>query len=299
MYISKIIELRKLGYTYLKGSPYEHQALKEIDLSLNPGECLGIFGPNGSGKSTLAKIINGLLGPTSGKAVVCGIDSASKSFNKHLWKKVGFVFQYPEKQIFKANVYDEVAYGPRNLGLSEPDVRHRVHDALEKVGLIPGVYKNSSPVNLSGGERRRVAIAGILAINPEIFILDEPAAGLDAMGRKMVYEIIKNRQANGSTVIIISHDLKEIINLIDRIVILDHGAMIFDGKVKDLLAVPRILAQYKCELPDYMQVINALTDKGIKVPTGLKGMTEVACEISRILKENLNTLHNYAAKRVS
>jgi len=284
MHMSKIIELQDLGYTYLKGSPYEHQALKKINLSLNPGDCLGIFGPNGSGKSTLAKILNGLLRPTSGKAVICGIDSASKHFNEHLWKKVGYVFQYPEKQLFKPNVYDEVAYGPRNLGLSESDIKIRVLDALEKVGVKPDLYKHLSPANLSGGERRRVAIAGILALNPEIIILDEPVAGLDAIGRKMVYEIIKNRQENGNTIIIISHDLKEIMKLIDRIVILDHGTIFFAGEVQDLLAVPKILAHYKFELPAYLQVVNALVAKGIKVQTSLTSMTEVASEISRILR---------------
>lgn len=289
MHMSKIVDIRDLDYTYLKGSPYEYQALKKINLSLNPGDCLGVFGPNGSGKSTLAKILNGLLRPTSGKAVICGIDSSSKNFNEHLWKKVGYVFQYPEKQIFKANVYDEVAYGPQNLGLSESDVKNRVHDAFKKVGLTPDLYQHLSPLNLSGGERRRVAIAGILAINPEMIILDEPVAGLDAIGRKMVYDIIKNRQENGNTIIIVSHDLKEIIKLIDRIVILDHGALIFDGRVEDLLAAPKILAQYRFQLPDYMQAVNALIAKGINVQTSIKSMTEVASEISQIIRENLRT----------
>lgn len=285
--MSKIIELKNMGYIYLIGSPYEHQALKNIDLSINPGECLGIFGPNGSGKSTLAKILNGLLCPSSGSAVICGVDSSSKHFHACLWKKVGFVFQYPEKQIFKANVYDEVAYAPRNLGLRESDVDIAVNDALNQVGLNPDAYRDLSPVNLSGGERRRVAIAGILAINPEILIMDEPVAGLDGMGRKLVYEIINSQKKSGNTTIIISHDLKEIIELIERVVILDNGTLIYDGKAEQLQTLPEILAHYSFELPEYMQVINALATKGIKIHKNLKSMNEVACEISQILRKNI------------
>ncbi|WP_425804461.1 ATP-binding cassette domain-containing protein [Desulfitobacterium sp. Sab5] len=284
--MSNIIEIQDLNYTYLNGSPYEHQALKNITLSLNRGDCLGIFGSNGSGKSTLAKILNGLLRPTAGKFVICGIDSTTKHLNDHLWRKVGYVFQYPEKQIFKSNVYDEIAYGPRNLGLSESDVKSRVNDALEKVGFIPDLTEHLSPVNFSGGMRRRIAIAGILAINPEVLIMDEPMASLDPIGRKMVYDIIKNRQENKNTTIIISHDLKEIIDLIDRIVILDHGTVIFEGIINDLQANAKILTKYKFELPDYMQVIYALAIKGVKINTSIKSMAEVVSEISQILRNN-------------
>lgn len=284
--MSNIVEIKDIDYTYLNGLSNEHQAIKNITLSLNRGDCLGIFGANGSGKSTLAKIINGLLRPTAGKMIICGINSADKHLNEHLWKKVGFVFQYPEKQIFKSNVYDEVAYGPRNLGLSESEVKIRVYDALEKVGFIPDLGEHSSPVNLSGGMQRRIAIAGILALNPEVLILDEPMAGLDPIGRKLVYDIIKNRQENNNTTIIISHDLKEIIDLIDKIIILDQGAVIFEGIIDDLLDEEKILAKYKFELPDYLQVIYALTTKGVKIDKNLKSMAEVASEISLIFRNN-------------
>jgi energy-coupling factor transport system ATP-binding protein len=169
--MSNIIDIKDLSYVYLPGTPYEQQALKDINMVLNQGELLGLFGGNGSGKSTLAKLLNGLLYPSRGKVRVCGIDTSIKELRNELWKKVGLVFQYPEQQIFEANIYDEVAYGPRNLGLKEAEVKSRVYQALEKVGLLPETLVNLSPVKLSGGVRRRIAIAGVLALEPEILIM--------------------------------------------------------------------------------------------------------------------------------
>lgn len=285
--MSNIIEIQNLNYTYLSALPYEHQALKNITFSLKRGDCLGLFGYNGSGKSTLAKILNGLLCPTAEKITVCGIDLTSKHLNDRLWEKVGFVFQYPEKQIFKPNVYEEVAYGPRNLGFCEPVVRDRVYEALEKVGLRPDLTEHLSPFNLSGGMRRRIAIAGILAINPQVLIMDEPMAGLDSIGRTMVCDIIKNRQENRNTTIVISHDLKEIINLIDRIVILDDGSLILNGIVDDLLTDLETIARYKFELPDSLRIICALIAKGVKIDLNReRNISEAVTEISRFLREN-------------
>jgi energy-coupling factor transport system ATP-binding protein len=204
--MSNIIDIKDLSYVYLPGTPYEQQALKDINMVLNQGELLGLFGGNGSGKSTLAKLLNGLLYPSRGKVRVCGIDTSIKELRNELWKKVGLVFQYPEQQIFEANIYDEVAYGPRNLGLKEAEVKSRVYQALEKVGLLPETLVNLSPVKLSGGVRRRIAIAGVLALEPEILILDEPMAGLDPLGQELMLDIIKKRQEMGTqSTIIISH----------------------------------------------------------------------------------------------
>jgi energy-coupling factor transport system ATP-binding protein len=222
--MSNIIDIKDLSYVYLPGTPYEQQALKDINMVLNQGELLGLFGGNGSGKSTLAKLLNGLLYPSRGKVRVCGIDTSIKELRNELWKKVGLVFQYPEQQIFEANIYDEVAYGPRNLGLKEAEVKSRVYQALEKVGLLPETLVNLSPVKLSGGVRRRIAIAGVLALEPEILILDEPMAGLDPLGQELMLDIIKKRQEMGTqSTIIISHDLKDIIALADKIAILEKG----------------------------------------------------------------------------
>lgn len=287
--MSKIIEAQDLSYMYLPGSPYEHLALKNLNLSLNQGEFLGIFGPNGSGKSTLAKHLNGLLYPTSGAITVCGIDTKVKHLRSQLWKKVGLVFQYPEHQIFEANVYDEVAYGLHNLGLNESEIRNRVYDALEKVGLSPDSIARLAPINLSGGIRRRVAIAGILALQPEILVLDEPMAGLDPLGCKLVLDIIRNRQENrNKTTIMISHNLKEILALADKVAVLDRGALVFYGEVKKLLANMEILTRFSFELPDYLQVVQALAARGMDVNTNIRSMTEAGWEIIRILSGDLN-----------
>ncbi|NPV91346.1 MAG: energy-coupling factor transporter ATPase [Firmicutes bacterium] len=284
--MSNIIEIQGLNYTYLPGSPYEHRALRDISLSLGRGEFLGVFGPNSSGKSTLAKHLNGLVYPTSGTVRVCGIDTSVKEQRTGLWKKVGLVFQYPEQQIFEASVYDEVSYGPRNLGLDESEIRDRVHDALEKVGLAPDPTSLLSPINLSGGIRRRVAIAGILALHPEIMVLDEPMAGLDPRGRRLVLDIINRRRENrNETTVMISHNLKEILALADKIAILDRGALVFFGGVGELQADSKLLARFRFELPDYLQVVQALADRGIKVDTGIKDMNEAGSELIRVLSE--------------
>jgi len=279
----EIIEIRNLDYTYLPGSPYEHKALKKISLSLDQGDFLGVFGPNGSGKSTLAQHLNGLLYPTSGTVTVCNINTADKKLRQELWKKVSLVFQYPEQQIFQITVYDEVAYGPRNLGISETEVPVRVHRALREVGLIPENTEHLTPMSLSGGMKRRVAVAGMLALNPEILVLDEPMAGLDPLGRKLILDIIKNRQDKNETTVMISHDLKEIITMADKIAILDRGSLVFYGEVNQLLENTNILAHYRLELPDYLQVVYALADRGLNVKTNINSMKEAALEISKLL----------------
>jgi len=281
--MSKIIEVTDLNYTYLPGTPYEHKALNKIRFSLQRGEFLGIFGPNGSGKSTLAQQFNGLLYPSSGKVHVCGLDTADKRVRRSLWKKVSLVFQYPEQQIFQITVYDEVAYGPRNLGINETEVQERVDQALQMVGLVPAEIKNMTPFSLSGGMKRRVAIAGMLALNPEILILDEPMAGLDPTGRKLILDIIRNRQENHETTVMISHNLKEIINLADKIAILDRGSLVFFGGVQSLLENTDILAHYRLELPEYLQLVYALADRGLPVNINIRSRTEAGLEISKLL----------------
>ncbi len=278
-----IIQVKDLNYIYLPGSPYERHALKNINLSLEQGEFLGIFGPNGSGKSTLAQHFNGLLLPASGSVSVCGLDTADKKMRHELWKKVSLVFQYPEQQIFQVTVYDEVAYGPRNLGIGEAEVKDRVYGALDQVGLLSKDTVQLAPFSLSGGIKRRVAIASLLALEPEILVLDEPMAGLDLSGRRLIVDIIKKRQERRKTAVMISHNLKDIIALADKIAVLDRGCLVFFGTVGKLLESKDILAHFRLELPEYLQVMHALADRGFQVCTDINSITEAGDEIVRLL----------------
>lgn len=281
-----MIEVQDLNYSYLPGSKQETKALKNISLSLKSGEFLGIFGPNGSGKSTLAQHFNGLLLPQSGNVRICGMDTSEKEVSHQLWKKSGMVFQYPEQQIFEATVFDEVAYGPKNLGLGKKEIKARVDSALRKVGLNPEETEHLAPMSLSGGMRRRVAIAGVLALRSEILILDEPMAGMDPVGRRFILEIIKERKEyEKATTVMISHSLKDILSLADKIAVLDKGTLVFLGNVKELMADRGIMARYNFELPDYLQAVYLLAAEGLTVKTKIENITETGLAITRLLKE--------------
>src|SRR5665648_842324 len=283
--MSSIIEIKDLNFTYQPGSPYQRQALKNINFILNQGEFLGIVGSNGSGKSTLVQHLNGLLSPTSGEVIVCGVDTANNEFRNQLWKQAGLVFQYPEQPLFEATIYEEVAYGPKNLGLSELDMRNRVYDALEKVGLIPRETQHLAPITLSGGMRRRVAIAGILALQPKLIIMDEPMAGLDSIGRNLMLDLMKDRKQKGNeTTVMISHSLKDIWALADKIAVLDKGSLVFYGEVEKLLGKTELLTKCHLELPDYLQVVYSLAARGLKVNTTIRSIEEASSEIIKLLQ---------------
>ncbi|HEY8910091.1 MAG TPA: energy-coupling factor transporter ATPase [Desulfosporosinus sp.] len=284
--MSAIIDIKDLNFTYQPGSPYQRQALSNINFTLDPGEFLGIVGSNGSGKSTLVQHLNGLLSPTTGKVTVCGVDTTDKELRDQLWKQAGLVFQHPEQQLFEATIYEEVAYGPKNLRLSEAEVKSRVYDALEKVGLIPAETEQLAPITLSGGMRRRVAIAGILALQPRVLILDEPMAGLDSIGRNLMLDLIKNRQQKGNeTTVMISHSLKDIWALADKIAVLDKGSLVFYGEVKELLGHTELLTRCHLELPDYLQVVCSLATRGLTVNTTIRSIKEAGLEITKLLQE--------------
>jgi len=287
--MSNIIETFKLNFSYSRGSKREHKALDNVSLTLNQGEFLGIFGPNGSGKSTLALHLNGLLYPNCGKVLICGTETTDKEVRNKLWKKAGMVFQYPEQQIFEATVFDEVAYGPKNLGLEKTEIRLRVDSSLRQVGLNPEDVGSLSPLSLSGGMRRRVAIASILSLQPEILILDEPMAGLDPIGRKLILDIIDERKKSASdTTVMISHCLKDILALADKIAVLDKGSLVFFGKVEELITNRDILERYNLELPDYLQVVSLLKARGLKINTNIRNLEEAGLEINRLLQEMKN-----------
>lgn len=284
--MSVLIEIQDLNFTYQPGSPYQRDALKNITFSLNTGEFLGIVGANGSGKSTLVQHLNGLLWPTRGKVIVCGVDTTNKELRDQLWKQAGLVFQHPEQQIFEATIFDEVAYGPKNLGLNQEEIKNRVYNALRKVGFIPEETVHLAPITLSGGMRRRVAIAGILAIQPQVLILDEPMAGLDSIGRSLMLDLIKNRQQTRTeTTVMISHSLKDIVTLVDKIAVLDQGNLAFYGEVEELLDKAELLSRCRLELPDYLQVMNSLADRGLKVNTAVRSIEAAGTEIIELLQK--------------
>lgn len=281
-----IIDVKNLTHVYLPGAPYEKKALDDITLSVDQGEFLGIVGANGSGKSTLIQHFNGLLSPTGGKVTICGQDTSVKKHRNELWKRVGLVFQYPEQQLFEATVFDDVSYGPRNLGLHPEEIKNRVGDALEKVGLEPGTVAELPPICLSGGLRRRVAIAGVLAMRPEILVLDEPAAGLDPLGREMILKLIKKlQQEDHITVVMVSHSIREIISLAGRIAILEKGRLIAYGNTREVFSQKEFPDLPGIMLPDYLQLIYTLAGRGKNVNTGIITLAEAELEIAKLLEE--------------
>jgi len=279
-----IIEIKNVSYVYCPGTPYEKKALDNITLSVNQGEFLGIVGANGSGKSTLIQHFNGLLTATSGEVIMCGQDAALKRYRDTLWRKVGMVFQYPEQQLFEDTVFEDVAYGPKNLGLTQEEITQRTVRALDKVGVDPS-YAKLPPVCLSGGLRRRAAIAGVLAMEPEILVLDEPTAGLDPYGRELILKLIKKlQQEDQITVVMISHSLKDIITLADKIAVLEQGKLVLYGPAREVCAQPEFRQVAGIMLPDFLQVIFALAEGGKPVNTGITTVDEAEEEIRKLLK---------------
>lgn len=279
-----VIEISNLSYTYNAGTPNERKALDSISLSVERGEFLGIVGANGSGKSTLIQHFNGLLTPSSGQVLVLGQDIQDKQYRSELWKSVGLVFQFPEQQIFEATVFDELAYGLNHMGLGRSEIEARVQEALYNVGLVPEQVRGMAPLCLSGGMRRRIAIASILAMKPDILILDEPTAGLDPEGCALILPTIKKyQQEQDVTVLMVSHCINELIVLADRLALLDNGKLLSWGLTRVVLAGDG-LKSYDLLLPEYMQLLHNLKNQGFNVNTGLLTLEEAAAEIEHLLK---------------
>ncbi|HHU86044.1 MAG: ATP-binding cassette domain-containing protein [Pelotomaculaceae bacterium] len=279
-----VIEINNLSYVYNSGTSNGKKALDNITLSVEKGEFLGIVGGNGSGKSTLIQHFNGLLYPQSGSISVLGIDPRDRQKGKELWRSVGLVFQFPEQQIFEATVFEEVAYGLNNMELDRAEIAVRVDEALTSVGLIPEQVRDLSPLCLSGGMRRRIAVASILAMKPEILILDEPTAGLDPEGCAHILTTVKRyQQEQKVTVIMVSHCINELIILADRLTLLDQGRLKAWGPTREVLERDD-LPYGDLLLPDYMKLLRNLKIRGLQVNTGLLTVEEAACEIERLLK---------------
>lgn len=278
-----LIQVENLTHVYAPGTPFERVALRGVDLEIRAGERLGIIGPTGSGKSTLVQGMAGLLEPTSGRVLADGRPLlANDAETRRRRLRVGLAFQYPEDQIFEQTVFREVAFGPRNLGLSDQEVTRRVHWALEMVGLDPQAHGPRSPFTLSGGERRRVALAGILAMQPAVLILDEPTAGQDPQSRRALLGRIQAWQAEtGFTLVVVTHAVDELAGLVDRVVALNGGRVAADGPTREILGDAELLAAIGLTPPEPVALLHELRRAGKPVRTDRLFLEEAAREIAR------------------
>lgn len=262
-----ILQVKNLSYVYSAGTPFEHKALDNISFSLNAGEFVGVIGHTGSGKSTLMQQLNGLLKPTSGQILLNGDDIwKDKAFTRSVRFRVGLVFQYPEYQLFEETVYKDIAFGPKNMGLSEQEIDRRVREAAGFVGIKPEQLE-VSPFDLSGGQKRRVAIAGVIAMEPEILILDEPTAGLDPVGRAEILENIQRyRKAKNATILMVSHSMEDVARLTDRLLVLNGSCLAMDGTPDEVFSHASELVEMGLGVPQITRVFLKLQQMGLDVP---------------------------------
>lgn len=279
------IQYKDVGYLYSKGTPFEHKALDSINYSFEKGKITGIIGHTGSGKSTMAQMLNGLLKPQEGTITFDGKDIwESKKGTRDLKFKVGLVFQYPEYQLFDETVKKDISFGPKNMGLSSEEIEKRVLDSINFVGLDTSLL-DVSPFDLSGGQKRRVAIAGIIAMMPEVLVLDEPAAGLDPRGRDDIFMRIKEyKEKTDSTIIIISHSMEDVCEFCDNIVVLNKSHIYRCGTVKEVFSKPDELIDVGLTVPQSTRMLLELKKMGCNVNTGLFTSEETAQEIIKLLR---------------
>jgi energy-coupling factor transport system ATP-binding protein len=282
-----IIEIEDLFHTYMKGTPMEHAALKGTSMVVNEGECIAIIGHTGSGKSTLIQHFNGLIRPDAGKVIIDGVDLTKKRIDiKSLRRKVGLVFQNPEDQIFEKLIGDDIAYGPFKLGLPLKEVRERVKWAMGMVGLDFEEMKDRQTFALSGGQKRKVALAGILALKPKVLVLDEPTAGLDPRSRNELLDKIKSlNKLENLTVIFVSHNMEEVAYLADRIYVMANGTDVLTGSPEDIFSDKENLQRYEIGTPETVQALYRLKDLGYNVNTSASTISEAAGEIIKVLAD--------------
>ena len=261
------ILVNELEHIYSRGTAYEKKALHYVNLRIENGEMIGLIGHTGSGKSTLIQHLNGLLKPTGGGVYYDGADISDKDFSlKKLRSKVGLVFQYPEHQLFESTVIEDVKFGPRNIGMEPLDVDMHAFEALRQVGIEEELL-DVSPLELSGGQKRRVAIAGVLAMEPEVLILDEPTAGLDPSGRDEILDLVKKlHEERGITVIIVSHSMEDMARYVNRLVVMDKGTIAYDGTPAEVFSHYRELEKLGLMAPQVTYVIEGLAKRGIFLP---------------------------------
>ncbi len=278
------IKLENVSYIYEKGSAYSSDALKNISLEINKGEFVGIIGHTGSGKSTLIQLFNALLSPTEGRILYDNADIWESSYDRRALRfKVGLVFQYPEYQLFETTILKDVCYGPRNKGLSEEECKERAIQAITAVGMKEDMYEKS-PLDISGGQKRRVAIAGVLAMDPEVLVLDEPCAGLDPRGKKEILDMLSRlRRDRNITIILVSHSMEDVAGYADRLIVMNNGEKAFDGSVREVFSHYRELEKMGLAAPQVTYIMNELKNRGLDVDTNAITIDEAKKSILKAL----------------
>lgn len=282
------INFKNVSFVYGEKTPFEKLALDNIDLTIKKGEFVGIIGHTGSGKSTLIQHFNGILKPTSGDVFIGDMNTKDKELAKSgLRYKIGLVFQYPEYQLFEETIEKDIAFGPKNMGLSEEEVTERVKEAMEIVGLDYEAKKDKSPFEISGGQKRRVAIAGILAMKPDILILDEPTAGLDPKGRdELFFQIKRLYEKNNITIVLISHSMEDVAKLVNRIIIMKNGHIHLDKSTKEAFSDVDDLKKVGLNVPQITELMDILGKKGHHFSKNILTVDEAFNEIKRELRKN-------------
>ena len=282
--MSKVLELKNLSYVYGTGTPFEKTAVNNLSMSIDKGEFIGILGHTGSGKSTLVQMLNGLMKPTSGQVLLDGEDIwANPKDIRKIRFKVGMVFQYPEYQLFEETVAKDIAFGPTNMGKSGAELEKAVNDAARFTGLKDELLEKS-PFDLSGGEKRRAAIAGVIAMNPEVLVLDEPTAGLDPMGRDVLLsQIVQYHKERKNTVILVSHSMEDIARVADKIIVMNKSNLVMFDKTKEVFSKGRELEKIGLRVPQITKIMLELREKGFNVPEGILTVDEAMDCISSLL----------------
>lgn len=282
--MSMVLELKNLSYVYGTGTPFEKTAVNNLSLSIEEGEFIGIMGHTGSGKSTLVQMLNGLMKPTSGQVLLDGEDIwANPKDIRKIRFKVGMVFQYPEYQLFEETVAKDIAFGPTNMGKSGAELEKAVNDAARFTGLKDELLEKS-PFDLSGGEKRRAAIAGVIAMNPEVLVLDEPTAGLDPMGRDVLLsQIVQYHKERKNTVILVSHSMEDIARVADKIIVMNKSNLVMFDKTKEVFSKGRELEKIGLRVPQITKIMLELREKGFDVPEGILTVDEAMDCISSLL----------------
>ena len=278
------IRAENLNYIYGQGTPFEQYALKDVSFEIPDGQFVGLIGHTGSGKSTLIQHLNGLLRATSGAVYYNNENIYAEGYNmKQLRTRVGLVFQYPEHQLFEVDVFSDVCFGPKNMGLSKTEIEARAKEAMEMVGLDES-FNEKSPFELSGGQKRRVAIAGVLAMRPEVLILDEPTAGLDPKGRDEILDQVSALQkARGMTVILVSHSMEDVARYVDRLMVMNAGQKVYDGTPKEVFRHYKELEKIGLSAPQVTYIVQGLRERGIPVNEDVTTVPEAKAEILRLL----------------